>query len=84
MNIPRGGSSTITVDLLHDNTGASVSDVVPYTGEVSFTTTSGNITNSNITNGIATTTLNAGTVSGTATVTATLDDMTVTKLVTVT
>lgn len=79
--IPLNGTSTITIDLLHDNTGASVSGVVPYTDEVNITTTLGSTTNSNMSNGIATTTLNAGLLSGIATVTAIIDDTSVIALV---
>ncbi len=41
-NIPVNGNSIITADLLHDNIGATVTGIVPYTGLVTFTTTLGN------------------------------------------
>lgn len=79
--IPLNGTSTITIDLLHDNTGASVSGVVPYTDDVNITTKLGTTSNSSMSNGIATITLNAGLLSGIATVTAIIDDATVIALV---
>ena len=80
-SIPVNGNSTITADLLHDNTGATVTGTIPYTGIVTFTTTLGTITNANMSNGTAITTLNAGNNSGTATITATIDNTTVTTQV---
>jgi hypothetical protein len=77
-SIQPGGNSTITADLLHDNTGATVTGIVPYTGLVTFTTTLGTISNVSMSNGKAVTTLNAGADSGTATVSATIDNQIVT------
>ncbi|MGA2677440.1 MAG: right-handed parallel beta-helix repeat-containing protein [Methanobacterium sp.] len=81
--IPLNGSSTITVNLLHDNNGASVSGVVPYTGLVNYVTSLGTICNSYVSNGIATSTLKAGTISGTTNVSATIDNTTVITEVTI-
>jgi hypothetical protein len=80
-SIPVNGSSTIIADLLHDNTGVSVNGIVPYMGLVIFTTNLGTIGNNNMTNGKATTTLKADTTIGTATVSATIGNGTVTTQV---
>ena len=75
--INTGGNSTITADLLHDNNGRyhdPANGLVPYNGLVNFSTTLGTINNSNMINGIAQSTLNAGTNLGTANITSTIDD----------
>ncbi len=81
--IPLNGSSIITVDLLHDNTGASLSGLVPYTGLVNYVTSLGTICNSYLSNGIATSTLKAGTVSCTTNFSATIYNTTVITEVTI-
>ncbi len=83
-NVVPGGSSTVTADLLHDNTGAFVTGVVPYTGLVNFATSLGSINNAMMSNGVAESILNAGSVIGLANVSATADSATVYTLVNVT
>ncbi len=78
--IPCSGTSNINVDLLHDNHGNyhdPANGLVPYTGLVTFTTTLGTINNAYMSNGLATSTLNAGTIPGTAEVNGTVDSQTV-------
>jgi hypothetical protein len=82
-SIPPNGNSTITADLLHDNNGATITGVVPYTGLVIFTSNLGTISNTNMSNGKAVTILNAGATSGTATINATIDNTTVNTNVTI-
>ncbi len=78
---PVNGSSTITADLLHDNNGATVNDRVPYTGLVTFTSTLGTINSTTMSDGQAVTILTVS-GSGTATVTAKVDNAAVNKTVT--
>ena len=75
---PVNGISTITADLLHNNTGAMVTGIVPYCGLVSFSATLGTINNTNMTQGKAVTTVNAGTTHGTDNISATIDNTTTT------
>ena len=84
--IPNNGTSTITVDLLHDSntiihdpTNGHVPDGTPMT----FTSTLGTTINPSSTtiNGITESTLNSGIIAGLATVSATVDNQTVTTSV---
>ena len=82
--IAPSGTSNITADLLHDNNGTyhnPANGLVPYTGLVTFTTSLGTISNANMSSGLATSKLNAGTVTGAATVTGKIDNATVNTLV---
>jgi len=86
ITIPNGGYSIITADLTHDNTkalqtGGYVPDGIPVT----FSTTPYGTINSPVStsNGHALATLNSGTVSGPATVSATIDSQTLQTLVTI-
>ena len=81
-----GNISTITATLLYDNLSAyhnPTSGVVPYSDSVDFVATLGAITDVKMTDGIATSTFTAGTSSGTANITATVDNQTVTTPVTI-
>ena len=72
-----GDTSTITADLLHDNNGIyhnPLNGVIPYINNVQFTTTLGTINNNYMTNGITTTTLTTNSNTGTATLTAAIDN----------
>jgi predicted outer membrane repeat protein len=75
-----GGHSTITADLLHDSNGTyhnPANGVVPYTGYGNFKTNKGTITNVKFVNGKAVATLTNLTTTGTATISATVDNQTV-------
>ena len=74
------GTSKVTADLLHDNNGVyhdPAFGVVPYTGLANFKTTLGSIADTKFSSGLATSTFNAGTSTGVATVSATVDQATV-------
>ena len=75
---PVNGTSTVTADLLHNNTGATVNGIVPYNGLVSFSATIGTINNTNMIQGKAVTTVNAGTTHGADKISATIDNATTT------
>jgi len=73
------GNSTITADLLHDSNGGyrnPANGVVPYTGTATFTTTLGSIQNTSFSNGLATSTLKAGSTLGTANINITINGIT--------
>lgn len=75
-----GGHSTITADLLHDSNGTyhnPANGVVLYTGYGNFKTNKGTITNVKFVNGKAVATLTNLTTTGTATISATVDNQTV-------
>jgi len=79
-----GGHSTITADLLHDSNGTyhnPANGVVLYTGYGNFKTNKGTITNVKFVNGKAVATLTNLTTTGTATISATVDNQTVTTTV---
>jgi hypothetical protein len=81
-----GETSTITADLLHDSNGVYKNPdkgVVPYMGSANFKTTKGTIKNTNFVNGKATSTLIHLTTAGIVTASATVDDKTVTTIVTI-
>ena len=86
-SILNGANSTVTVDLLHDNTGAyhdPLNGHIPDGTLVTFTSTLGsfNPTTATIVNGIATVLFTAN-QTGTGNLTATTDNQTVTQLLTV-
>jgi len=92
--IKNGGTSTITADLLHDSTydptnpsasyhnpaSGHVPDGIPVTFKTNLGTINSPVSTSN---GISLATLNSGTVSGPATVSATIDSQTLQTLVTI-
>ncbi|UTB32380.1 MAG: chitobiase/beta-hexosaminidase C-terminal domain-containing protein [Methanobacterium sp. ERen5] len=76
--IPNNGNSTVTVDLLHSNTGTLLTGNLPSGILVTFTTDLGTIGSSaSITDGSAQSQLKSGTKAGTATISATIDNQTV-------
>ncbi len=86
-SILNGVNSTVTVDLLHDNTGTyhdPVNGHVPDGIPVTFTSTNGNLstTSTTLINGQATILLTANR-AGASNINATVDNQTVTQLLTV-
>ena len=82
VNIGNNGKSTITANLLYDNNGNPVSGYFPNGTPISFTTTLGAIKSpSKTVGGIAQSILNSGLIAGIATVSAKLDNQTITTLV---
>jgi uncharacterized repeat protein (TIGR01451 family) len=82
------GNSTVTVDLLHDNTGTyhdPVNGHVPDGTPVTFTATNGNLnpTSTTLINGQATALFTAN-HAGTASINTTIDNQTITKQLTIT
>ena len=75
--------STITANLLKDNNGNPVSGYFPNGTSVNFTTNLGTITQASTSNGIAQSALNSGLTVGLATVSAILDNQTMTTFVTI-
>ena len=78
--IPCSGTSNINADLQHDNHGIYHDPAygsVPYYNSANLQTTLGSITDATFYNGLASSTLNAGTVPGIADVTTTVDSQTV-------
>jgi len=85
-NIKHNGTSTVTADLLHDNQGVyhnPAAGIIPYTGPANFETNKGSINNTNFSNGVVTSTFNAGTAAGVANVSATVDQATVNTNITI-
>jgi predicted outer membrane repeat protein len=85
-NIKPNGTSTVTADLLHDNGGVyhnPAAGVIPYTGPANFGTNKGSIKDTNFSNGVATSTFNAGIAVGVATVTSKVDQATVNTNITI-
>ena len=87
ISILNGVNSTVTVDLLHDNTGTyhdPVNGHVPDGIPVTFTSTNGNLstTSTTLINGQATILLTANR-AGASNINATVDNQTVTQLLTV-
>ena len=87
-SIMDGGNSTVTVDLLHDNTGTyhdPVNGHVPDGTPVTFTATNGNFnpTTTTLINGQAKTLFTAN-HAGTASINTTIDNQTITKQLTIT
>jgi predicted outer membrane repeat protein len=79
-----GGTSNITAELLYDNQAGyhnPANGVVPYIGLITFTTSLGTINNAYMFNGVVNSTLNAGTITGVANVTAEVDNAPVNALV---
>jgi predicted outer membrane repeat protein len=82
-----GGNSTITAELLYSSNGSKVVyqnpkyGVVPYTGYADFKTNDGAIKNVKFVNGKATSTLTDLKTAGVAKVSATVDNLTLTKSV---
>jgi hypothetical protein len=84
--ISQGGTSTVTADLLHDNQGVyhnPTAGEVPYMGLANFKTTLGSIADTKFSSGLAKSTFNAGTSTGVATVSATVDQATVNTYITI-
>ncbi|MCG2829064.1 hypothetical protein L5462_07460 [Methanothermobacter sp. K4] len=81
-----GETSQITADLQHDSDGAlhdPTEGIIPYKGLANFSTTFGSITDTNFTDGTATSTLTNLNTRGSATVYAKVDNETVNITVTV-
>lgn len=81
-----GETSSITAELLNDNQGNyhdPTNGVIPYTGPANFTTSQGTINDANFSNGKAQSTLTGLSTPGTAKVSSTVDDQTVTVDITV-
>ncbi len=77
-------TSSVTVDLLHDSNGVyenPTKGVVPYNGSANFKTNKGTIKNVNFVNGKATSTLTNLTTPGIVTISATVNNKTVTTRV---
>jgi hypothetical protein len=82
-SIPLGGTSQILADVTHNSDGVAVGSELPDT-PIAFATTLGSIQSPVTTSGgQATSTLTAGSQSGTANVSATLDNETATTTVTI-
>ncbi|ADZ09729.1 polymorphic outer membrane protein [Methanobacterium lacus] len=76
--IPNNGNSTVTVDLLHSNTGTLLTGNLPSGIPVTFTTNLGTMGSSaSLTDGSAQSQLKSGSKAGTATISATIDNQTV-------
>ena len=83
--IHNGGTSTVTADLTHDNTGADTSSqgTVPDGIPINFTSIWGSIGTGTTVNGRATTIFTAGSKPGIATINAVADGQTITTQITI-
>lgn len=85
--IAKKGSTFVTANLLYDNHGSYHSPtaaVVPYAGLANFKTSLGSISDVKFSNGVARSTLKAGTVSGVANFSTRVDGQTVNRTVKIT